>query len=161
MFVKPGGGANATSRAAGIFCHPTLTPTHPPSTTMSGKAAPAGKGAAPRGPGGKAPPSKDGVIVSVEEKVWTLRMGAKDPPCNVARFDEMWVGKGDSKRKVRPTSNVAAGFRAVSRGYSNPLLEQLFLSRMGQHAAPWILDYSLSSFLMPITPRSWVVSGEM
>eukprot|EP00903_Cladosiphon_okamuranus_P010562 g9988.t1 len=69
---------------------------------MSGKVAPAGNGAARRGPGGKgkAAPDKDGVIVSVEEKVWTLRMGAKDPPCNVARFDEMWVGKGDGKRKV-------------------------------------------------------------
>lgn len=39
--------------------------------------------------------------MSVEEKVWTLRMGGRDPPCNVARFDEMWVGKGESKRKVR------------------------------------------------------------
>lgn len=73
---------------------------------MSGKAAPAGKGAAPRGPGGKGkpPPDKDGVIVSVEEKVWTLRMGPKDPPCNVARFEEMWIGKGDSKRRVRPSA---------------------------------------------------------
>lgn len=72
-----------------------------PTRLMSGKAAATGKGAAARGPGKKGPPNKDGVIVSVEEKVWTLRMGARDPPCNVARFEEMWVGKGDSKRKVR------------------------------------------------------------
>lgn len=83
---------------------------------MSGKAAPVGKGAAARGPGKKVAPRKDGVIISVEEKVWTLRMGARDPPCNVARFEEMWVGKGDSKRKVRPTAIAFAALRALQCG---------------------------------------------
>lgn len=55
---------------------------------MSGKAAAAG-----------AMEGKD-EILSIEETVWSLRLGARNPPCNVARFEEMWVGKGDSKRKV-------------------------------------------------------------
>lgn len=56
-----------------------------------------GKGPAPRKPG-----TKDGgdEILSVEETVWTLRLGERNPPCNVARFEEMWVGKGSSKRKA-------------------------------------------------------------
>eukprot|EP00904_Undaria_pinnatifida_P013894 jgi/Undpi1/9635/HiC_scaffold_27.g12091.m1 len=51
---------------------------------------------------GPAPGTKDGgdEILSVEETVWTLRLGARNPPCNVARFEEMWVGKGSSKRKA-------------------------------------------------------------
>lgn len=44
----------------------------------------------------------EGEILSVEETVWSLRLGTRNPPCNVARFEEVWVGKGDSKRKVRP-----------------------------------------------------------
>lgn len=111
---------------------------------MSGKAARAGKGAAPRGPGGKAPPNKDGEIISVEEKVWTLRMGAKDPPCNVARFEEMWVGKGDSKRKVRPTAIDCADLPVVSRGHSNScqivLKQNIKVSSRGApHYLLWVL----------------------
>lgn len=63
----------------------------------TGKPGPGGA----RGASKKGPPKKQGdVIVSVEEKVWTLRMGSRDPPSNVARFEEIWVGKGDAKRKV-------------------------------------------------------------
>lgn len=48
------------------------------------------------------PGTKDGgdEILSVEETVWTLRLGERNPPCNVARFEEIWVGKGSSKRKA-------------------------------------------------------------
>ncbi|CAM9467200.1 unnamed protein product [Scytosiphon promiscuus] len=69
---------------------------------MSGKPAPGKPGAGgARGVARKGAPKKQGdVIVSVDEKVWTLRMGSRDPPSNVARFEEMWVGKGESKRKV-------------------------------------------------------------
>ena len=40
-------------------------------------------------------------IISVEETVWSLRLGARNPPCNIAKFEEVWVNTGDGKRKVR------------------------------------------------------------
>ncbi|CAM9286237.1 unnamed protein product [Pylaiella littoralis] len=72
---------------------------------MSGKTAVgagAGAGAGARRAAAKKglPKKNDDDIISVEETVWTLRMGARDPPCNVARFEEIWVGKGDNRRKV-------------------------------------------------------------
>ena len=45
--------------------------------------------------------SSEGEIISVEETVWTLRMGARNPPCNVAKFEEIQVNAADGKRKVR------------------------------------------------------------
>ncbi|CAM9922708.1 unnamed protein product [Ascophyllum nodosum] len=39
-------------------------------------------------------------IISVEETVWSLRLGARNPPCNIAKFEEVWVNTGDGKRKV-------------------------------------------------------------
>ena len=64
-----------------------------------------GKGPAPGKPGTK----DDGdEIFSVEETVWTLRLGARNPPCNVARFEGMWVGKGSSKRKASGQHSRAA-----------------------------------------------------
>lgn len=77
---------------------------------MSAAGAKVREGAGARGgPAKKGPPKKGDDIVSVEEKVWTLRMGARDPPSNVARFEEIWVGKGDSKRKVcmRPSVSLS------------------------------------------------------
>lgn len=45
--------------------------------------------------------SSEGEIVSVEETVWTLRMGSRNPPCNVAKFEEIQVNTADGKRRVR------------------------------------------------------------
>lgn len=61
-----------------------------------GKAAGSGRGDSFSGGGAK---GKDEVIL-VEEELWTLQLGARNPPCNVAKFEEVWVGKGEAQRKV-------------------------------------------------------------
>lgn len=45
-------------------------------------------------------------IISVEETVWSLQLGSRNPPCNVAKFEELWVGKDESKRKVQTYGNT-------------------------------------------------------
>lgn len=56
----------------------------------------------------------EGEIISVDETVWSLRLGARDPPSNVARFEEIWVGKGNSKRKVINSYNRIFAFKILS-----------------------------------------------
>lgn len=52
------------------------------------------------GRGGAGAKGKD-EIISVDEELWTLQLGARNPPCNVAKFDEVWLGKNGTKTKMK------------------------------------------------------------